>query len=205
MNANHLNITFMRHAYSRADDEGVHEGRYNSPLTDKGRAQARARAAGWQQAGVHFDQIVASPLVRAHETARIVAAALGAPISLDPDWMELDNGKLAGLTLEEARVRFPRPAFRSPYHPFGETGESEYGLHARASRALESLVRRGPGDYLVVAHGGSLNAALRVLMNVPIPVNHTGVWFRFGDTGYARFTYNPAEHSWFMLEFMWAE
>jgi 2,3-bisphosphoglycerate-dependent phosphoglycerate mutase len=60
-----IDITFMRHARSRADDEGVHEGRYDSPLTDVGRAQIQARADGWRAAGVTFDRIVASTLLRA--------------------------------------------------------------------------------------------------------------------------------------------
>lgn len=40
-----MNLTLLRHGRSRADDEDVHEGRYNSPLTDVGRAQAQALAA----------------------------------------------------------------------------------------------------------------------------------------------------------------
>jgi len=39
-------ITFMRHGRSRADDENVHEGRYDSPLTEIGRAQIRQRVTG---------------------------------------------------------------------------------------------------------------------------------------------------------------
>jgi 2,3-bisphosphoglycerate-dependent phosphoglycerate mutase len=39
-----IHITFMRHGRSRAEDEEVHEGRYDSPLTDIGRAQAQIRA-----------------------------------------------------------------------------------------------------------------------------------------------------------------
>ncbi len=42
-----LSITFLRHGRSRADDENVIEGRYDSPLTETGQAQARARAEGW--------------------------------------------------------------------------------------------------------------------------------------------------------------
>ncbi len=38
-----LALTLMCHARSRADDEGVHEGRYDSPLTELGRAWVRLR------------------------------------------------------------------------------------------------------------------------------------------------------------------
>ncbi len=197
-----LAITLLRHGRSRADDERVHEGRYDSPLTDVGRAQVRVRAEGFKAAGFRVDVVVASPLVRARETAEIVAAAIGAPVEVDPDWMEVDAGLLAGLPYEVAQERFPLPGFRNPYEPWAVTGESEAELHCRAIRATERVVRRGAGAYLVVAHGGVINAALRGLMGAPLPVNlKHGFWLRLGDTAYARLGYRPAEHAWILEEF----
>lgn len=197
-----LFITLMRHARSRADDEGVHEGRFDSPLTELGRDRVRQRAQALRAAGFAVDTIVASPLARAHESARIIADVLGAPVALDPDWMESDTGPLAGLTFEEADRRFPKPPFRNPYEPWAGTGESDWELQCRAIRATEQLVRRGPGAYLVVAHGAVLNAALRGLLGAPPALNAThGVWFAFGDTGYVRLRYHPDRHTWIIEEF----
>jgi len=67
MDEKEIFITFMRHGRSRADDEQVHEGRYDSPLTDVGRGQVDRRARQWLDAGVRYDQIVASTLARARE------------------------------------------------------------------------------------------------------------------------------------------
>ncbi len=67
----------MRHGRSRADDEMVHEGRYDSPLTNVGKAQVHSRAEEWKRGGVTFDLIIASPLVRAAESAQIVGEVLG--------------------------------------------------------------------------------------------------------------------------------
>jgi len=195
-----VEIVFMRHARSLADDEGKFEGRYDSPLTNVGREQVLQRAEGWLRAGERFDRVIASPLVRAHESGRIIAETLGVPLELDPDWMEMNNGVLAGLTFEEGDGRYPRPAFRNPYEPMALTGESEYKLHGRAAQAVERVVLRGPGKYLVVAHGGILNAAFRMIMGAPVPINYAGIWFSLGDTGYARFQYNPARHYWSMRE-----
>ncbi len=196
MSKDEIFITFMRHGRSRADDEQVHEGRYDSSLTDTGREQVNRRTRYWLEAGVCFDQIVASTLVRARETAEIVGRALQVKVDLDPDWMEMDNGPLAGLSLDEARVRYPRPPFRNPYQGMAGTGESEWDLQTRAARAVQSVVRRGPGRYLVVAHGGILNAALRHVVGAPIPLNGQGIWFAFGDTGYYETVYTPARHYW---------
>lgn len=200
MNAE-IYLTLLRHGRSRADDEEVHEGRYDSPLTDLGRSQAQARAQEFLSRKFRFDKIVSSTLQRAHETAAIIAQSLNAPLETDSDWMEMDNGPLAGLPRAVALEQYPRPVFRNPYEPFFGTGESDWEIHCRAARAVEKMIRRGPGNYLVVAHGGILNAAMRTIVGAPPSVNQQGIAFGFGDTGYARLLYRPAEHHWRLLEF----
>lgn len=196
-----IHLTLMRHARSRADDENVHEGRYDSPLTETGREQVRARAQDFSAQGYQPKLIIASSLVRAYESAKIIGSMLQAPVEVDADWMEFNNGPLAGLSHAEAETRYPRPAFRGLYEPFHGTGESELEFHSRVGRGLEKLIRRGAGSYLVVAHGGSLNAALRVALGIPYPVNESGVWFHFDDTSYLRLVYRPDRHVWIFKEF----
>ena len=199
--SNELNITLLRHARSRADDEQVHEGRYDSPLTDAGRTQVQSRAQEFLGRGFHFDTIISSTLIRAHETANIIGQALHAPIVTDPDWMEFNNGPLAGMPFKEAEERYPRPKFRNPYEPFCGTGESASEIHCRGARAVEKVIRRGVGEYLVVAHGGILNAALRTIIGVPPFIWQQGIHFAFGDTGYIRLTYYPSNDTWKLIEF----
>lgn len=61
------------------------------PLTDEGCARMRRAAKGLARLGVHFDVLLTSPLVRARQTAEIVALALDEPppivelASLAPD------------------------------------------------------------------------------------------------------------------------
>ncbi|MEW6286421.1 MAG: histidine phosphatase family protein [Chloroflexota bacterium] len=199
--AGEIFVHFMRHGRSRADDEGVHEGRYDSPLTEVGRAQVRARGEAWKAQGVRFDLIIASTLVRARESAEIIGGLLEAPVEADDVWMEMDNRPLAGMPIEEAKVRYPRPRFRGPYEAFHGIGESDWDLHCRAVFAVQKLVRRGAGQYLVVSHGGMLNAVLRGIVGAQPPINGHGIWFAFGDTGFVRCRYLPAGHEWTFLEF----
>ena len=198
-----LHITLMRHGRSRADDEEVHEGRYDSPLTDVGRSQVRARAEEWRRGGVTFDLIVASTLVRASESAQIVGEVLDVPIEYDPDWMEHDNGPLAGLPFEVARERYPKPEFANPFQPFvASTGEGESGwdLFIRAADALQGVVRRGRHSTLVVAHGGILNGAMYCILGISPPTSNTGVRFAFGDACFVRTSYSPGRHIWTIRE-----
>ncbi len=198
---NPIQITLMRHGRSRADDEMVHEGRYDSPLTDVGRAQVMSRAEHWKQSGVTFDLIVASTLVRAAESALIVGEVLDVPIEYDPDWMERDNGPLAGLPFDVAKERYPKPELDNPFQPHvPSTGEGESGwdLLGRGARALQSIVRRGLPSTLVVAHGGILNAAMCCIVGVS---PHPGVVrFAFGDACFVRTSYDPSRHLWAIRE-----
>jgi broad specificity phosphatase PhoE len=117
---NKIHVTFLRHARSRADDENVHEGRYDSPLTDVGRAQVQARAQDFLERKFQFDRIVASTLQRAHETAKIIGQALNTPVETDPDWMELDNGPLAGMSVRRRWSNIPCRVSAIPTNRFVE-------------------------------------------------------------------------------------
>ena len=199
---NTIKVTLLRHGRSRADDEGVHEGRYDSPLTEVGRAQVNRRAQDFLQRGFQFDLIIASTLQRANETARMIGSTLGVSVVDEPDWMEWDNGPLAGLPYEVAEERYPRPDFRTPYTPMAGSGESGWDIYSRAARAMQKLVQRGPGSYLVVAHGGILNMALKTMMGTLPTVNQQGFAIAFGDTGYVRLEYYPDQHRWVLREFV---
>jgi len=72
-----MNLFFLRHgiAGDRADWKGDDSLR---PLTSKGRSQLVLTAKVMASLGIEFDAVLTSPLVRARETAEIVAARLGA-------------------------------------------------------------------------------------------------------------------------------
>lgn len=194
-----IRIVFMRHGRSLADDEHVIEGRYDALLTDVGRDQARRRGDELAKENVAFDALIASPLKRAAETAQIVGGALGLNVEFDADWMEKDNGPVAGLPYDVARAKYPVPDFHNPFEPHvvsANAGESTWAFQSRAARALESVIRRGPGHYLVVAHGGILNAALRCIVGAQPPVTGQGIYFGFGDLGCAKTRFEPGKNRW---------
>jgi mutator protein MutT len=67
---------FVRHGKSQANQDGVIAAD-DSPLTEEGQAQARETASHFKASGVRT--IASSPLVRARQTAEIIAAELGIP------------------------------------------------------------------------------------------------------------------------------
>ena len=194
-------ITFLRHGESVVNMENRFQGQADFPLTRTGRNQARLLAERWQAEGRSFDRVFSSPLARARETAEIVCAMLHAPLELDPGWMEIDNGLLAGLSDEEANQAVPRQHFMTPYTRFGSIGESRWELFLRAGKNIQHILDRAPGCYLVTSHGGILNMTMYVILGIPIQANSSGPRFMYHNTTFATFTYDPEHHTWRMLAF----
>ena len=192
-------VTFLRHGESVGNQENRFQGLADFPLTDKGRAQARSLAECWKSEGVTFDLCLASPLLRAKETAEIVTAALNVPLEPDLFWVEMDNGRLAGLRDDE--VDWDMPKFLTPYTRFGETGESRLEVFLRAGRGIQSILDRKPGRYLVVSHGGILNMAMYSILSIAPQAHHNGPRFFFRNTTFADFAYDPEWHNWRLLRF----
>lgn len=189
-------IVLLRHGQSEGNAQGVWQGQSDYPLNAHGIEQAQALARRWKSERRKFDCVVSSPLVRALQTAEIIAGVLGATVEQNADWMERNNGRMAGLRPDEIDQRGLRPAFIHLYQPVGETGESQWELFLRAGRAIQGLINKPPGRYLVVSHGGILNLAMYAILGITPHANLTGPRFRFRNTSFVVLEYDPTRHSW---------
>ncbi|NUM48614.1 MAG: histidine phosphatase family protein [Anaerolineales bacterium] len=171
----------IRHGQSQADLEDRYEGRADFPLTAEGRAQA-AQLARWLATHYRPDAIYASPLIRAAETAQIIATQVHVPIHLEPDLMEWNNGVLAGLLREEADRKYPTPAEPRKLHESVPGGETDIEFRARAASVWSRLEHQTPESQriAIVAHGGIISQLFHCFMNLPF---QTGFWLMTGDTG----------------------
>jgi broad specificity phosphatase PhoE len=148
-------ILLVRHGET---DWNLHrrlQGHSDTPLNDRGRQQAHALAA--ELAGEPIDAVYSSDLVRAHETARIVAERHGLEVTAIEDLRERHFGTWEGLHDDEIEARFPQSA--SGVIGDGETRES---MARRVFDALQRIAEQHPdGHVLVISHGGPLRAVLR--------------------------------------------
>lgn len=193
-------IVFLRHAQSTGNAQKRHQGQADFPLTEEGRRQAQKLADFWKREGMPFDLLITSPLSRATETAEILTKRLNIPVETEPLWMERDNGRLAGLLHEEAREKLPQPDFIPLYQPIAETGESQWELYLRAGKALNNLMKKEPGMYLVVGHGGQFNMVMHAVAGLAPQPNFQGPRFRFGNTSFTRVAYHPQDGRWDILQ-----
>jgi broad specificity phosphatase PhoE len=143
----------LRHGQTPMSVQKRYAGRSDAPLTDVGIQQAAAAAKRLASAGVAV--IVTSPLLRAVQTAREVAAAAGAAVIADDGFRETDFGAWEGLTFAEVRKRWPAELATWLADPevAPPGGESLTDVSARVTAALHRVLAARAGQtVLIVSH-----------------------------------------------------
>ena len=123
----------------------------DSPLTEKGRAQAAQLGEAVKNSGIVLDEILYSPLSRAADTALAVAAATGLPARVEPRLREQCFGRFEGTSPRNS------PEFTAAKMQFADRytdGESMLQLAQRIYNLLDELKADTDKTYLLVAHNG---------------------------------------------------
>lgn len=157
-------------------------GRSDPPLSREGRRIAVTTAEQLAAELPGDATILSSPLRRARETALAIAAAVDRPVSVVPELVEVDFGRVDGLTWDEVARLEPDLAGRIVAgHPLDwPDGETAASVADRATRA-STTVRGLDGPVVVVGHGrflAALHAALAAGgddITQPIPLAPGGV------------------------------
>jgi probable phosphoglycerate mutase len=158
------NVYLARHGQTAYNLERRFQGHLPVPLDDTGREQAAdlAERASAGAGGTPFVVLWCSPLLRARETADIVAERIGLQPREDPRLMETDAGDWTDRLFTDVQAEDPdgftgfiegRPDFAFP------GGESFAQQGVRVAAALAD-VERGELPALVVCHGVVIRIAL---------------------------------------------
>ena len=158
-----MHLYFIRHGESESNYGELITGRQDVVLTDKGREQARQAGQDIIAKGIKIDHIISSPLVRAQETAKLIAQEVGYPegaIKVNDLVIERSFGSLEGqpknltLTSDDEYVT-------------GCGGESQEAILARAQEFVDSL-KGIEGTVLVVSHTGFGRRLRAVVKNITV-------------------------------------
>jgi len=160
-------IYLVRHGENRANI--THEFSYKHvdyPLTPKGVLQARQTAEYFKDR--HIDEIYASPLKRAQETASIIAQTLDLPVTVMEQFREINVGSLEGRAPSdenwELHNRIVQAWFEGDYNAAFPDGENYLTLLARLRAGLLEVTRDRTGQHIViVGHGGIFTRTIRDL------------------------------------------
>ncbi len=155
-----MNVWLVRHASTEAGDRKRFQGRINSPLSLRGLQEARKLAERSQV--IKLQLILSSDLERAWQTASIIGNHTGIEPVKTKLLRECSWGRLEGMTLSEAKKKYPGLfSFSANKLQAGYCGgEWERRLLAR-SRKLLRILSGYAGRFdniMVVGHARILNA-----------------------------------------------
>lgn len=169
-----MKIILIRHGETAWNAERRLQGHLDIPLNAEGERQARLLAGAL--AAEPIDLIVSSDLQRARQTAQAVATLRGMPLQIEPGLRERCYGGFEGLLYSEIEQRFPAEfaAWQArdvdAILPTGKNcGESFRQFYARATTAILGLAQAHAGQTIaMVAHGGVLECAYRMALDLPL-------------------------------------
>ena len=164
-------VFLVRHGETEYNRRSLALGRADAPLNETGRRQAeRLREA---LADAPLAAVYASPLARAFDTARSIAAAHGKAVLVEDGLVEMDIGEVEGLTFPELRKQFPAlaqnwggadgPTFRMP------GGERLVDVQSRAVQAIEALAAKHQDEsFCAVTHNFVILSFLASVLGIEL-------------------------------------
>lgn len=153
-----MKLTITRHGQAEDNVAGVTMGQHDSPLTEKGKIQAHAKADQLKRGPFNIDRIYTSDLGRCVATANIIAGDMGIDeIVPDKNLREISFGKYEGLPYGSIPPRDGGYMTK----PFPE-GESSQEMAARVIAAVNKIFGSSSAQecVLVVTHSGPIAVIL---------------------------------------------
>ena len=171
-----MKIYLTRHGQTNLNKQELMQGRTDEPLNDTGRKQAKKAREFVKD--IKFDAVYSSPLIRAKETASIIADIPMDEVITDPRIIEADFGDYELRSYHKLGIKLTSywllpEVFHAP--PSVETVEE---MIDRSHAFLKELEGKDYDNVLVVCHGGIMRPMCGYLQNVkrgfiwrPKPVN----------------------------------
>lgn len=163
-------IYLIRHGVTAANKENIFAGRTPEPLHAEGRAQLAEVGRVLAPAGI--GKIFCGPLPRTRQSAELLAAALGAEVSVEDGLDEIAIPHWDGLSKEEIRRRFGAeyPTWLESPAAFAVAGcETIAGVQRRAVATVERIFGECAGrNSLVVSHLIVIRSLLLHYLGKPI-------------------------------------
>jgi broad specificity phosphatase PhoE len=163
-----VQLLLIRHGHTEAVGRRLVGRMPNVPLDALGREEASRLAV--YLAKTRLDAVYSSPIERALETARAIAAPHGLEVERRDRLTELDFGEWTGALVESLRGDAANRHF-NVHRAGNRAAGGEHGVEVLARMAVELTElrdRHADGIVAVVGHADPLRAALAHFIGVPL-------------------------------------
>jgi broad specificity phosphatase PhoE len=160
-------IILVRHGQTDDNLNGTISGQGSVPLNARGQEQAQAVAEVLTCLGV--SRLLSSPLVRARQTADILAQRLHLDIEEMAGLREVEYGEWEGKRFHEVRSHpVAQQVFNDPAEAVFPKGESLPEVQRRGVQVIESVHQSSPqGVAVLVSHGDVIRTSLAHYLDMP--------------------------------------
>lgn len=165
--ADYPDLLILRHGETEWNTQGRMQGTLDSPLTARGRAQARAQNGILRQLKCGDHDWFSSPQGRAIETARIVQQGLVGDLAVDQRLAEIGMGHWTGRARHEIANEAPHLFAGSSTLAFYDHAPGGEGLAALAERTQAFLADLS-APAVVVTHGITSRVIRCLAMDLPV-------------------------------------
>lgn len=154
-----MNIYITRHGQNEDNANGILNGHRDLPLTEIGKNQAQEIAEKIKNAGLVFDVVLSSPLIRALDTAKVICKVNNfPPAEIMPDLIERDFGAMTGVKQSQIEELCSPDIIKTDtitYFLTAKNAETFPELKSRANKILNKLEQKYPSakNILLVTHG----------------------------------------------------
>ena len=143
-------VYFTRHGQTIWNVENKICGATDIALTELGHQQAEELGRKILAEGIQIDEILASPLVRAAETARHVSEVTGIPMRIEERLREQNFGRYESTPRNGEEFARAKGNFINSF----DGGETMLHLAQRIYNLLDDVKKDEEKTYLLVAHNG---------------------------------------------------
>jgi broad specificity phosphatase PhoE len=167
-----VDIWLVRHGQTDWNLTGRWQGQApEAPgLNDAGCRQALAVQD--QLKDLHFSAIYSSDLLRARQTAELIAEPLGLTVNLEPRLREMNLGAWEGMLFNEIEAQYPQDLAaraRDPFHTRATQGESPLDVTERVMATVNEIaIKHQDEPVLIVSHGVPLAVIICRVQGIPL-------------------------------------
>lgn len=202
-----MKIYFIRHGETLWNTLKIFQGSSNSPLTEKGREQAKK--LGERLRNTEFSNFYSSPMGRTLETSQLIIGDRDIKIETIEEFKEISVGEMEGVPRENFEGDYPKEFhnfFFNPkdYDPTPFKGETYVSLLERVERGLKKITNNHKKEdiIVVVSHGITLKAIFKIIKNmsfdelgeVPVPQNTSLSIVDYTDGKYSIEMFSDTSH-----------
>ncbi|HWQ76191.1 MAG TPA: alpha-ribazole phosphatase family protein [Syntrophomonas sp.] len=177
------NLYLMRHGETKYSCRDVYYGSIDCPLNEKGLQDGASLRLIMQE--IPLDIVIASPLIRARDTAAIILEERDIPLIYDDRLKEIRFGAWEGVAWSDLAEDTLWQAWSKDWlHVRPPGGETFVEMTERARSFYEYLLKRPEANIAIIAHNMVMVSLVTIMMEIP---TDAALHFHFSSGCYSHF------------------